>query len=537
MDYTGPIEAALSTDLRSAPYNFSLWDIYTGSQLVVFKGTINNAIPKCLQLIDNNYFITVNGNVLQIWSIFNRKCQDQKLFLPSNPTTLCVSPCGNYLIVGISEMIYVWQIHSGNLLANVQRHYQSISVLKMNKEGNILVSGGDDGLVLVWTFADLISGTHHTGALNLDKSRKDVGVNEPRYSWQHHSAQVTDIHISNGGTCVTCSVDKTINIYSYSSGERYFNIILPSPIWSLVMNKNETKIFLGGQDGNIYEVALSCLSTSEASDRTTQPMFLGHKGKIISLVLSTDGSRLVSASVDSSCKIWDVYQRKMLQDVKHQAPLANLTSLLVPDGLALTSMTQSNSNNKPALIWKPLKRNLYKQPKDTAVMSDDLFEESTTTIVHVQNKIDQWSYSRTSRLSTELESIPSIELIQRQQLNEKSVELKSEQEAAETVRNLKAKIRDLYLLAAKKIFTDTAEESLKAFKPMIDFNTEDHKKNSTKTTAKKGKAKRKVNVMMTGDGDEADESAIDKSIGEKKNRKLNKKLKMINAGLRDDIFV
>lgn len=457
MEFKGPVEAALSTDLRGEPYNFSLWDIYTGSQLVVFKGVGSNPIPKCLNVINNSYFVTANDRVINIWSIFNKKCQDTKLILPARPSTICVSPCGNYLITAIAEMIHIWQLHSGNLLAHTQRHYQTISVLKMDCDGTFLFSGGEDGMVLVWSFADLISGTFNTSALNIASTRNDVGINEPRFTWQHHSGQITDIHITNSGRCLTSSIDTTINLYSYRDGKRLHSISMPSPIWSIAMDKNETFVLAGAQDGNIYEIALSSLSLSlinqEKNGDTKEPVFSGHKGKVISLNISLDGTRLASASVDSSCKIWDIYQRKMLQDIKHQAPLANLNTLLVPESLALTTMSQSQM--QPPLSVKQLKRDIYKIPRDGTVTSDDLFEESSTTILYHRNPIGrrkiEWPCDIEKKFSSK---VP------------KSLNIHTEQPCDDDTKYLKGKIKELYKFAAEKIFKDAVGDSLDQYKEL-----------------------------------------------------------------------
>lgn len=535
MNNPGPIEAALSSDLRSSPYNFSLWDIHTGTQLINFKNSESNIIPKCLQLIDKNHFITAQGSVLNVWSIFDRKCLPQKLFLPARPSILCISPCSNYLIAGIAEMIYIWQLYSGNLLANVQRHYQTISVLKLNQDGTVLISAGEDGLVLVWPFADLISGTHYTGSLNLDKSRKDVGVNEPRFTWQHHSAQVTDLHVSNGDLCVSCSTDKTINIYDYQTGARLFEVALPEPLWSVVINRNETKMFLGGQEGNIYEVALSSisLSTTNPSGRdgeASKPIFAGHKGKVTNLLVSIDGTRLVSASNDSTCKIWDVCQRKMLQDIKHQAPLANLTSLLIPNALALKSMNQSKSPSP--LTFRPLKRNLYKQPRDTTVVIDELFEEGSTLTIRIKNEIDHWHYS-IDKQNSELSGITNI---RKQQIPKRAEPAgHNRQVNTESVAELKGKLKNLYLLSVEKLFSDTAGEALKNFKPIIEeIDKSEQDGNLMVARVKKVSKKRKSSTNDTAaNGHDETRPQAESEIIEKK-----KKKKKLTAKEQDyDIFV
>lgn len=470
MDYKGPIEVALSTDLRGEPYNFALWDIYTGAQLIAFKGTKSSPLAKCLQLIDNNYFITANDNVLHIWSIFNRKAQEQKLFLPSRPSSLCVSPCGQYLIAGISESIYIWHVKSGNLLTHAQRHYQPICVLKMNHDGTILFSAGEDGMVLVWPFADLLAATHNTCSLNQSNNSREIGANEPRFTWQHHSAPITDLHATNSGRCVTVSVDQTLNIYSFTDGKRLFSIMMPSPLHSVVMDKNETSIYLGGLDGKIYEVAVTSLSLSLINSKNqvgqeTKPTFVGHQGKVVSLVVSSDSTRLISASQDSSCKIWDIRQKKLLQDIKHQAPLANLKTLFVPDGFAIATM--SKTQQRPPLTYKPLKRSFTKVPQDSAISKDDIFDESSTILVYIRNKSNLWlkpkpedsDYSSTGYDQNCYDNLGHERRQAAKHLLASEAQNGNSRSDQTMVQSLKRKIQELYTYSAEKIFKDAAHDS------------------------------------------------------------------------------
>uniref|UniRef100_A0A6G1SBG1 WD repeat-containing protein 18 n=1 Tax=Aceria tosichella TaxID=561515 RepID=A0A6G1SBG1_9ACAR len=491
----GPIEVALSTDLRGAPYSFSLWDIYTGAQLVSFKGNKGSPISRCLHLINHNYFITAIDNVLQIWSIYNRKSQDQKLFLPGRPSALCASSCGNYLIVAIAEMIYIWQLGSGNLLAHTQRHYQTVTVLKLNQDDTFLFSGGEDGQVLVWPLADLLSNTHNTRSLGLSQTGMDMGINEPRFTWQHHSAPITDIHISNSGLCITASTDKTINIYSCFHGRRLHCVSnWPSPITCVAMNKNESRLFLGAQDGNIYELAISSLSlsliNSKDKDGTGErrPMLTGHKDRINHLLISLDGTMLISGANDSTCKIWDVPSGKMLRDIKHQAPIANLVTFLVPDAFSLTTMTQSQA--KPPLLVKPLKRNLHKLPRNSYLSKKDLFEEASTVIVNIKNKTDLFSQFQLRKaepraLLGHLETKDEPE-------NNLHAEVKTSSQSNRELRSLKTRLRELYLLSAEKIFQDVANESLKPYQEIVQEVDKTIPRESKKERAKSRKLLKRV---------------------------------------------
>lgn len=52
--------------------------------------------------------------------------------------------------------ILVVQVSTGRLLAVVSQHYQPVSVLVFSDDGLWLVSGGEDGRVIVWSLRRLV---------------------------------------------------------------------------------------------------------------------------------------------------------------------------------------------------------------------------------------------------------------------------------------------------------------------------------------------------------------------------------------------
>lgn len=452
MTNSGPIEAALTTDLRSEPHNFSLWDVHTGSNIVLFKGIKSCSLPNSVHLINDNHFISASDNVLHIWSIFNRRCQDQKLFLPGQPNCLITSPCGQYLIVGITDMIYIWQLHSGNLLAHTHRHYQAISTLKMNRDGTILFSGGEDGMILVWPFADILCHTQNISGLI--SNRSNIGNDEPIYTWQHHSSSVTDLHITNGGRCISVSLDSTMNIYSYKNGNRLYTVSMPNPLTSVTMNKNENTIYVGTQKGDIHEILVSSLSLSmiihrsENEDKLKQPILSGHTEKVTKLAISLDGTKLISASHDATCKVWDLHSKKLINDLKHKGPLANLQLLIVPDALAIVSM--AGIQTKPPLSIRPLKRNVYKPPRESTICEEDLFEESSVTTICIQNRKNTWEKNADLPKTSDVRFVEQD--IADNQLPNGSTSQNPNSEIV--IQNLKRKVQELYEFSTEKIFKD-----------------------------------------------------------------------------------
>lgn len=95
------------------------------------------------------------------------------------------------------------QLASGRLLGSGCRHFQPVSVLRWSGDGSLLVCGGDDGLVTVWSL----------GTLATPQSSP-----EPRFVFSDHSLPVTDVVLTRGSRprLLSVSVDRTCKVSSLS---------------------------------------------------------------------------------------------------------------------------------------------------------------------------------------------------------------------------------------------------------------------------------------------------------------------------------
>lgn len=105
----------------------------------------------------------------------------------------------------------------------------------------------------------------------------------------------------------------------------------PSGLLCCATDNSERRLFVGGVDGKIYPVELfSAANLSERSaaqlyDQSTQKTFEGHKQAVVSLAVSLDSNLLVSASIDCSCRVWDLNSRQVLKVfTQHRGPVTSL---------------------------------------------------------------------------------------------------------------------------------------------------------------------------------------------------------------------
>lgn len=104
-------------------------------------------------------------------------------------TCLALCPRNLYLAAGINCKVYVWQLSSGKLLSVHQKNYQPVTSIRFSSDGDYLLIAGQDGLVVVYNFAELIN------LSNSFLTQTDIGQVEPVYVKNDHSMPVTDLHV------------------------------------------------------------------------------------------------------------------------------------------------------------------------------------------------------------------------------------------------------------------------------------------------------------------------------------------------------
>ncbi|GBP02513.1 WD repeat-containing protein 18 [Eumeta japonica] len=129
------------------------------------------------------------------------------------------------------------------MMASLAKHYQTVTCLKFTDDGSHFVSAGKDGAVLVWNLTKAL-------CRNVDK------CTEPTFTFNDHGLPVTDVHIGVGGMrayIFTVSLDRTCRIYDLSSGTLLLSVVFSEGLQSVITNAMETVVFVGTNNGNIFE--------------------------------------------------------------------------------------------------------------------------------------------------------------------------------------------------------------------------------------------------------------------------------------------
>lgn len=337
-------EILFTTSEDDSQKTCSTWDPRTGTNLMTYKGG-GATSPHGLSTIKNEFIITANSSkpLIHIWPINDQEqVPGIRYVAPGKVNTLSVSPDGNFLVAGIQESIYIWEICSGTMLNLLSKHYQSIKVIKFTDDGSHFISAGEDGSVIVWNLTIC--------------SKYTTTSQEPTYIFNDHALSVTDICVGKGGMramLCTISVDRTCKIYDLASGNLLLNLVFAEPLTSVTMDILETCIYTGTSLGTIYNFSIISPPRTKEYHMTEEDYtnkFLGHSGKTVTtLSLSLNGKILCSGGQDNNVYLWDISSKQLVKTIPHKGAITNVV-------FTLSSKNMFNTDIKFNLIAGNLKR-------------------------------------------------------------------------------------------------------------------------------------------------------------------------------------
>ncbi|XP_062412888.1 WD repeat-containing protein 18 [Sardina pilchardus] len=324
-----PMEVVVSADSSGQLWNCAVFDLHSGTNLLSYRG--GNSSSRSLTLLNGEYILgaQLGKNFINVWEVQRKDQLQQKIVCPGIVTCLTTSPDGLYVLAGIADAIYLWEVSTGNLLAILNRHYQDLTCLRFTDDSSHFISGGKDNLALIWSLVSVVQ---------LDSSHTP----EPRHVLSRHSLPVTDIHCGLMGAqarVATASLDQTVKLWEISSGELLLSVLFDVSIMSVTLDPCEYFLFCGGSDGTIYQVSLCSPSLSRdktfQSDSEGNQVFKGHRNLVTCLSVSMDGTLLLSGSHDETVRLWDVQSKQSIRTINHKGPVTNACIMLAPANMFL----------------------------------------------------------------------------------------------------------------------------------------------------------------------------------------------------------
>eukprot|EP00250_Pteridium_aquilinum_P003858 c14132_g1_i1 orf=283-1290(+) len=229
---------------------------------------------------------------------------------------------------GMSGKVYLWEVSSWSLLTSWTAHHKGVSCLVFSDDDSLLISGADDGTVLVWPLIRIVDISEGTQATPPFMSKLFL------YRWSGHRAPVTSIISSAGGSnavVVTASLDQTCKVWGLGTGKLLQSIKLQSAIISIVLHPNG-QLYAGTAAGKISICSLDLWYPPSFSDVAKKPFseIAAHSSSVTALSLNEDGVTLISGSEDKLVRVWDTRAGGIVKERAIKGPVTNL--LMVPEG-------------------------------------------------------------------------------------------------------------------------------------------------------------------------------------------------------------
>ena len=312
----------------------SVWNPSTLSVLATYKDSASSSLVTC----GDRGFLTSQTNRSQIKTFsWNKQNSTLKSVFSERMTAMATtsSDGGLNLFAGsVSGKMYVWDTSSGVLIRAWDAHLKAVTSVKISSDNSMLYTAGEDGIVHMWNILKLLG--------NLESAVS------PARTFRGHTLPVTDIHLSsscsNGGSRLfTSSLDQTSRIYDTRSETTIFVVSCSSMLKSVTVDPSEHRLFLGGSNGQIFQVDLHVVAAAQTaatiaataakrgdSDVAYTPtVWKGHKNSVCALATTMNGDRLVSGDESGSIVVWDTRSQQQLRSFNGHKDMGRITSIHV----------------------------------------------------------------------------------------------------------------------------------------------------------------------------------------------------------------
>lgn len=228
---------------------------------------------------------------------FHKEQVIQRFIPPVRLSVLSISSSALYLAGGtLDGRILLWDLPTGNLLATLDAHYRSVSVLKFSNDDAALISASEDAGVSVWSLGSLLG---------------NQSPPTPFATLSDHTLPITDVAIGIGCfpklRVLTASADSTCKIWDLSTTPPSLlsTFSFPSPITHITWDPIERFFFAvhpstEGGGSTVQRVNLYKQSEEETGFIVDEAIGGGGRGEIITVSPSSIGSSYSTSDIITS---------------------------------------------------------------------------------------------------------------------------------------------------------------------------------------------------------------------------------------------
>jgi WD40 repeat protein len=346
-----------------------IFDAVTGKEIAVLEGH-EKGVTSVAFSSDGLRLVTASADTTaRIWDVQTHKMRAMLRGHQKDISFAAFSPDGSRVLTASSDgTARIWGRPSTKPIAILRGHENQVtSVAFSPPDGSRVVTTSRDGTARIWnsTTAEELFRLNHSGraAYSPDGSRIAIDhkifdatrgvelVSLPARSVDYDHFDSLASFSPDGSRIIKTSGMHAL-IWHTASGEmiKHLQALHVGHVTSVAFSPDGSRIVTAGSDGTVRiwgaEGAEDCALTSSCESMV---VLRGHTYAATSAAFSADGSRIVTASDDSTARIWDAVSGKMLAVLEgHGGPV--ISAAFSPDGLRIVTAAWDGA----ARIWDVL---------------------------------------------------------------------------------------------------------------------------------------------------------------------------------------
>lgn len=279
-------------------------------------------------LIEMPDFITIHS-----MTIFQKKI-----------STLAISPSADWIGFANANLghLSVWEWQSETYVLTQHAHFNQMNCIAYSPDGQLMVTGGDDGELKVWNSASgfcIVTFDEHEGPVTSVKFAGKQGGKQ--------------------GVVFSASLDGTVRAFDLLRYRHFKTFTSPEPVQFSCLAVDPAGDIVCAGSLDTFEIYVWSVQTGNLLD-----ILSGHEAPVSSLSFSPEGTigssaststssaiYLISGSWDKTVKVWDLFSRgtttKCVESFRHKSEV--LAVAFRPDGKELCASSLDGHIN----FWDP----------------------------------------------------------------------------------------------------------------------------------------------------------------------------------------